>query len=346
MMRGPGAPHGTLRARYGSARDDATMSAVKLRQRVASTRRISGYHAHSRSDGGQRTVKSFSDRIFQAIVAVFVVTGVVVPTVICLAYAAGAFRVAGPDRPELAEVSDYVADTNAALRVGLGAIGGFMLAAGATMWQLRRSAHELSGRFLELETEQRHLHAYLQPDVDGALRKRDELSSLGETLRGAESLQMLGMSLSNFTSEHSQRVSEVLQRGGHCQFLLVAPDSSASDVVAKTFYEAMPQRQYDTQIETSLARLDQVGARWAGSGSGSSLEIRTIDALPTTSITIVNRERVDGSRMIVEMYTPTSSSADRPHMELSAITSPIWYRYFCSEFDELWERATIYKVHT
>lgn len=291
-------------------------------------------------------MKSTSDRLVQAIVAVFVVTAVVVPAVLCLAYATGAFRVDGPARPELVEVSDYVADTNVVLRAGLGAIGGFMLAAGASMWQLRRSTHELSRRFFDMETEQRQLHAYLRPDVDGALRKRDELSSLSQALRGAESLHMLGMSLSSFTSEHSQRVSEALQRGGHCQFLLVAPDSSASEVVAKTFYEAMPQRQYDMQIESSLTRLEQIGARWTGNGGGSSLEIRTIDAMPNTSITIVNRDRVDSSRMIVEMYTPTSSSADRPHLELSAVTSPVWFRYFCSEFDELWRRATIHKVYT
>lgn len=276
-------------------------------------------------------------------ITIFAVGAVVLPAILSLLFAFGAFRIGGPSEPEMQDLADITSDTNAVLRASVGAIGGFMLGAGVSLWRLRRSSEQVNDSLVALKSHQELLQGLIRPNIDGSLRRRDDLSPWSEALQGTKNLQMNGMSLSSFSKEYTQRISEMLRSGGTCQFLLVAPGTTSSDVIARTFFNNRSQEDYDRSIQSSLDRLEVLGRENAGT-NGSALEIRTIDAIPTTSITLMDRETPSRARAIVELYTPFASSADRPHLELSPSESPIWYEYYAREFQKVWDAAAVYRM--
>lgn len=236
----------------------------------------------------------------------------------------------GSDRDKTAAVEDLI-------RVISGAVAAAVLAIGASMLLLRRQALESTESAKAIEKSIANLGALIQPQADAVLKTRESLVRWAVALRGRNSLYMSGMSLRTNSIEYRNSIEEILKSGGECRFLLLKPDTKSSDVVARNFLGQTNPRGYNADIRRSLDRLSDLQVRYP-----AQVEIRVLDHVPAVSISYLDADLSSG-KIFVEFYTYEDSSVKRPHLELSADTSPMWYNYFAAQFSKTWAQGDAWR---
>jgi hypothetical protein len=253
------------------------------------------------------------------------VVGLILPAAILIAVSAGVWQ-----------SRDGLQDIRHVLELLSGAVSGFMLAVGISLFTLRRQAMANGKRTAAVEKSVRDLRAVVLPEVDGVLKRREAMPSWPATLRGGRRLSISGMSLRAFSLEHLGTVERILEGRGTCRVLLIKPRSKSSAIAASNFFNAADPSEYDRDVQQSLERFASLRNRYA-----TQIQIRVLDHVPAVSLAVVD-EGYPEARTFVEFYTYEDSSSDRPHLELRPRTSPVWYVYFTKQFEKMWQQATSY----
>ncbi len=222
-------------------------------------------------------------------------------------------------------------------RVISGAVSAFVFAVGVSLFAIRRQVLGLGEDLSAIEFGLRSLKGLVQPEIDGVLKHRDSLEPWTAVTVGRKSIFISGMSLRTLSTEYTDNLRDVLGGGGTCRFLLVEPGSESSSVVARNFLGQDDPSDYNSDIRRSLERL-----RHLRDGFPGRVEIRTLNHVPTSSITILDQGLPTG-KIFVEFYMYEDSSVRRPHLEMSAQNSPVWYWYFQDQFEKMWSAGTTWE---
>lgn len=228
---------------------------------------------------------------------------------------------------------DDLSDVQNVVRVTAGALSAVALAVLIELVALR--ARDIDSREVleDLVARVSDVEAVLRPPVDSVLLRREQLQPWTQNIQGCDELAMSGLSLRTFTKENLGSVRRMLQAGGTCRFLLLAPESPASALVARNFLAQDDPQEYDGEVQASITRLAALRQQWP-----HAVGLRTLEHLPASSITLI-RSSGDETSAFVELYTEEESSVGRPHLQLSPSTSPLWFAYFAQQFEILWDRG-------
>lgn len=185
-------------------------------------------------------------------------------------------------------------------------------------------------------------------NMDKVLITRDQLKLLqvqkvGNMYADARRIDMSGMSLRGNVYDNYASFQQMLRNGGICHFVMVNPNGKAPEIIAKRYDNHKDVAKYTEEIRQALSRLVMLKEEFP-----DRVKITLVDHIPSTSITIINKDSED-RRCFIEIYTYNiyknnkSFNISRPHIFLSNENSAYWIDYFVAQFDETERIGTVYE---
>jgi len=160
-----------------------------------------------------------------------------------------------------------------------------------------------------------------------------------KNIEGAKEIIFLGTNLDNVIHSQYYRIEERLKKGSEIKILLIKPNKTLCDIVAKRYYEPTKGETISKDLTTSIERcmnLESISKEAKG-----KLEIRFLDFLPSFGAIFINPEAYDGI-IYLWFYTYKTKNPIKPKMILHS-TDDRWYRLFKEEIIALWNNASEYR---
>jgi hypothetical protein len=262
------------------------------------------------------------DRLDNAFTTILINLGFLFSAALCIILGLGFLKAKG-----------QISDIDSVARLLAAALATFVTAIGASLFLLRR-------RMTDKQTDEGKIYDDLKdalnqviPNLDKLIVTRDELPPFAQALNQHNKMSMAGMALRTITTDHLPNIRRFVQRGGTARFILVQPGAPCCDVIARSFFSGKTSAAYSRDVRESLDELSGLQEAYP-----DRLEIRVLDYVPATSITLFDDSRPT-ARMVLEFYTYATSSG-RPHLNLTPPNSPTWYHYFVEEFEVIWRKST------
>lgn len=166
----------------------------------------------------------------------------------------------------------------------------------------------------------------------GSLRGRERLQHPKLWISRAGAIDVAGISAISLTTVYGSFLEEQVREGCRFRFLLLDP---ASDAVATWKSMVRETDAVEEDIQRSLQHLGSLRARAA---SPDQVEVRLARVFPPFSLFAVEPARKRGT-MIVELHAHRAAVDQRPHLHLVRQQDEVWFSFFLTQFEALWEEA-------
>jgi hypothetical protein len=173
------------------------------------------------------------------------------------------------------------------------------------------------------------------PSLDSILKNRQQLLPLEERLKYSKDIRITGGSLFRLSSEYIGFFEEKVKEGCRFKFLLLNPDCSAAKLIAENIvYEVDSYEVYKNNINNAIANLKALKTKFP-----EKIHIKITDFIPSYSLFICDPDNDQGNIM-VELYTPAVTTRQRPHLILLKGREPGWFKFFCGQFESIWNNSS------
>lgn len=157
-----------------------------------------------------------------------------------------------------------------------------------------------------------------------------------EKIRKANNVSVNGTTLIQVSTQYRGEYEDKLRSGCNLRFLLLEPNSESVKLVGNRNYEAKESPQtlelYLNESIDNLSTLDNLPDK------RGSCEVRVLDYVPSFGLVMV--ETNDGEDVIfVQMFPYKSAHGNRPWFQINSITDSMWYNYFKSQYEKMWNDA-------
>lgn len=173
------------------------------------------------------------------------------------------------------------------------------------------------------------------------LKDRHALKSIPERIAGAYDIRFCGISLINILQQYGDYLrEEVLPREGvHIQLLVIDPDCEEAVKVAARCTDRKPNRIKE-EIEISISIIKEIVNKGDYNGT---IEPRLMRLAPSYSMVLVDPKKSHGE-ILVEFIGYSPDPIKRPHIMLTRRVDCPWYEYFLKQYENLYDRSTIFKI--
>jgi hypothetical protein len=157
-------------------------------------------------------------------------------------------------------------------------------------------------------------------------------AKLSKRIEAATQLSCMAIAGYTFISANSQQLKRMLNRGGRARFLLVDPLGNALAMAVARNYGAAKSKDYQaTLIRLALQKLKEV----ADESNVQRLEVKLVDYLPETVMTMIDEHSEDG--VIHVTYQGFNQPiATRPSLVLEAAKNPGLFTFHRKSYEDLW----------
>ncbi|MCL4707199.1 hypothetical protein KJ068_18750 [bacterium] len=164
------------------------------------------------------------------------------------------------------------------------------------------------------------------------LRDRSKLNRMEELAAGATEIWAAGISLVSIIRPYDNFYLQKLREGCNLRFLLLDPDSEVVRVLNKKQQTPTIKRDIKSSLQALADLRNQKKVR-------GKCEVRLVQAFLPFSLIIVNSQK-DHARMTVEFLAYKKNLHDRPHLQLTKRSDEKWFRFFCDQFEILWQDSS------
>lgn len=159
-----------------------------------------------------------------------------------------------------------------------------------------------------------------------------ERRSLENDLARARFIGIAGITLSRTVRDYLPLFENRLQSGAHIQFIVIDPDSLASQQAIHRSKGGVGDSFYADLIRTTVARVCILAELKDVPGR---MELGLLPYAPSFGLLVIDPDEPHG-RIVVEIYQH-KSLAFNPTFELDARRDSRWYQFFREQFELLWE---------
>jgi hypothetical protein len=198
----------------------------------------------------------------------------------------------------------------------------------------RRSQDTLQGISEKLSSEVADLRkATDEPRMSNVLRY--EYPDLSEELRRAQSVSILGTSLSSTITRYYPQFECLLETGGSLRFLVSAPTPEITRMMA--FRSSSLNNNVDLVAKNVEGNLLRAQALYRPERRTDRIRIRTIPYIPPYGLVIIHTAN-NISKVHVKVRA-FRAPGRMPSFELDSHKDPSWHTFFVEQFEKLWEMS-------
>lgn len=166
---------------------------------------------------------------------------------------------------------------------------------------------------------------------------RDTRPSIKTFVRNAKSLDIMGTSLSSFSSFLQSELRTLKQSGANIRLILSnSEDYHLQELYAKRYLETESADDHRKVLQLSLENFRKLVGR---DNSGGSIEVRVTDCIQGFGYIGVNAPTQYG-QIQVEIYLNKIPLSRNPIFTLNASDDTHWYNEYQNQFDFYWKNAT------
>ena len=168
-------------------------------------------------------------------------------------------------------------------------------------------------------------------------------SSLTSLIKGSTTIGLCGLTLTTTINKEFPNLLEKVEQGAQVRILIVDPDSQALEMSTFRSFDPMNFDYYRNKMAATLQDIEFLHQRWEASKKDNptslgSFEVRLLNFAPSFSVFIFNATETSG-QAIVEIYPHKKGFGAPPVFELTPARDGDWYRYFVSQFEQMWQGA-------
>jgi hypothetical protein len=155
-------------------------------------------------------------------------------------------------------------------------------------------------------------------------------------LKDAKQLDVLGYSSVSLIEDYRAEITKAVMNGTHVRILLVKPKSAAANLMSshsrvKTYEPDMIKTQ--NRFKITEEELEDSSKKPKG-----SFNVKYTSWIPSCSLVIFNRKSDNGilKLKVYPICYSTSSAEITPHQVIKRQENSIWFDYFVSQYERLW----------
>jgi hypothetical protein len=164
------------------------------------------------------------------------------------------------------------------------------------------------------------------------LKDRDDFPPFATRVKNARQIWVLGISLQGLVSFHKGVFISKVRDGASLRFLMMDPDSQASDAKACGLFSATDPAVLKRDIRRTIETISELRQ-----SDPAAVSLRLTQYVPGFGLVLVDPDR-DNGLIIVELYPYLVTSSERAHFELTP-SDGRWYKYFRDQFNSIWRDA-------
>ncbi len=197
-------------------------------------------------------------------------------------------------------------------------------------WDLSERVNEL---VLKLES----------PSARDFFKKSPSANDLQKHIQNAKKIDLCGVTLTVTLNRNFSNLRQQLYHGADIRIMIIYPNIETLSGAAKRS-ETGSVDYYRRRLEASLNDIEYLYKNWQEYRQSSDSETGNlaVGLLPyTPSFGMLGFDSGDSNRvMIVEMYPHHKGYDSPPNFYLTQEKDGVWYDYFTTQFEEMWERTT------
>ncbi|MCP4417175.1 MAG: hypothetical protein GY805_11165 [Chloroflexi bacterium] len=177
-----------------------------------------------------------------------------------------------------------------------------------------------------------------RPLAENFFQKTPDIEPL---IKEAKAIDLCGVSLTTTISRQVPLLRDSLEEGKAIRLLIIDPRSIAVQM-ANARSETQDITYYNKRLEASLSDIAYLQKKWEEfnkSENPSSFTVGLMPYAPSFGIQIFHKEKMKG-KMYVEMYTHHGGYGTQPLFTLDELDDSNWYKFFNSQFEEIWKKST------
>jgi len=164
-------------------------------------------------------------------------------------------------------------------------------------------------------------------------------------VQAANQIDFCGVTLTSTINKQFGNLRERLQSGAKIRVLVIDPDSTALKMCAERSTKPDDTEYYRVRLDATLRELEYLFQSWEefkaiqvnGEKMGT-LSVRLMSYAPSYGILSFDSNHENGVA-IVELYTHKQGYKSPPTFDLTAHRDGNWYKFFRSQFEEMWNAA-------
>jgi hypothetical protein len=168
-------------------------------------------------------------------------------------------------------------------------------------------------------------------------------SSLATLIKSSSTIDMCGLTMTTTLNKEFPNILEKIEQGSNVRLLIVDPDSQALQMSALRSFDPTNLDYYRNKIVTTLQDIEFIHQRWEVNRKNNlkrsgNFEVRLLNFAPSFSVFVFNAVESSG-HAIVEIYPHKKGFGTPPAFELTSARDGDWYKYFTSQFEQMWDDA-------
>lgn len=166
------------------------------------------------------------------------------------------------------------------------------------------------------------------------------MPSMEERLRQAKTIAISGITLSRTSDSMWQIFQTCFGKGGKVRLLIVDPNHSAVELVARRFHKHQDPTMVRREIEHAL---DNFRTLTLQSNAAKGFQVNFAQMVPAYGIWMIDAN-TPKAEIWVEFYT--YRAAPEPALHLLPHRDGEWFQYFSDQFELLWKDSVPWKPST
>lgn len=162
-------------------------------------------------------------------------------------------------------------------------------------------------------------------------------------MQGAQQIDWCGVTIEEEIHTNITKIRDGLKTGSTVRILVANPMSNALEMSALRS-QGMRQERFKQKLDATLADMAYLHGCWTSYKSQEtgkligSLSVRLLPYAPSFGVFSFNK---DGSNSVlfIEVYAHADGFGSFPQFVLTPQKDGRWYKFFVSQFEEMWESA-------
>jgi prepilin signal peptidase PulO-like enzyme (type II secretory pathway) len=181
------------------------------------------------------------------------------------------------------------------------------------------------------------------PSARDFFKKTPSAHDLQKHIQNARKIDLCGVTLTVTLNRNFSNLRQRLLDGADIRIMIIYPNKETLNGATKRS-ESGSADYYRRRLEASLNDIDYLHKNWQDyqESDGDKVGNLAVGLLPyTPSFGMLGFDSGDGNRVvIVEMYPHHKGYDSPPNFYLTPEKDGIWYDYFTTQFEEMWNRTT------
>ena len=165
--------------------------------------------------------------------------------------------------------------------------------------------------------------------------RRYEINQFKDAIQGSQSAIFWGIHFRKTIPVWDFALQQALRNGARLRFLLVKPDSSASNMSLFRHNLNTSKDDIDRYLEGAIKQLAHIGMT---TDAIDYMEVKVIDFLPPWTIVAINPSSSNGEMSILLSSFRTTTDIS-PAFQLMSERDENWFIFFVGQFEKAWKEA-------